>query len=164
MAEEEVITAEIELCAIPVTATARVAKPRKHNEIADALVDLALDLLASGRVGGGSEESLHGLQHLVARTRPRTGVLGLVLLTTVEARVLSEPVVDETGDVLLDVLGGAFALQLDLAVDEGLDDQSVDLVLLGLRQLDLAADLANHGDHCGEDGFALVHHCVLLGS
>jgi len=44
MAEvEEVITAEIELCAIPVNANARVAKPRKHNEIADALVQAAIE-------------------------------------------------------------------------------------------------------------------------
>lgn len=134
------------------------------------LVDLELNRRASFRIGDTSEEDLHVADRLVTRTASASGVLRRVLHAAVQPKVLANPVVHQTRDVLHQVGIGLTARALRrLAGLEGEEHSAVDgsfllfapRLGLGHRAVELAI-VAEHREHSLENRIALSHGIALF--
>ena len=95
-------------------------------QLADALVDLGLDLVASIRVSRRRQKRAHGLEAFITRTRARARILGDVRDVAIEALVFAQPVADQATHVAGE-LGrvGRITLVGDAAALEALDERSL---------------------------------------
>jgi len=137
-----------------------------RSDLGEPPVDVYLDLGHLCGVGLDGLQLPESRDLRVGRASARTRVLGFVLGATVKSSVLAQPVVEQAGAVVSQLLAGwDFARVADLAVLEARHQDLDHRVLLVSSELDRTfARQLKHPGNCLIDCFLLVQHatCSLV--